>query len=212
MSTLEMFLHRQLVILHVGRIDFVRLRIRVIGTLNVKNRLWSRELRLTIPWQILNISVRWGDHHVGRESEAMPSRHPQRLGSVECGVTVVLAEDPKQCLPVIPSHRLHKLPTMRLLASGRCKPPDRNGTGKGTGLCRLALRSSELETGRQTKQKTIALPRKKVEYFQERAEMAPKNLQVDHINDMVLDLLPGDAQTFYSADSDTFVPVDVAAQ
>ncbi|SGZ28723.1 BQ5605_C027g10424 [Microbotryum silenes-dioicae] len=120
MSTLEMFLHRQLVILHIGQritqkknrfresrltirgrsstarfggltvvlaadnayfwvevevlLDFVRLRIRVIGT--PKNRLWPRELRLTIPWQILNVSVRWGDHHVGRW-------------------------DPKQCLPVI---------------------------------------------------------------------------------------------------------------
>ncbi|SCZ91924.1 BZ3500_MvSof-1268-A1-R1_Chr5-3g08223 [Microbotryum saponariae] len=41
----------------------------------------------------------------------------------------------------------------------------------------------------------------KVEYFRDRAILAPKNSQVDHINDMVLDLLPGDAQTFYSADS-----------
>ncbi|SGY12857.1 BQ5605_C011g06628 [Microbotryum silenes-dioicae] len=61
---------------------------------------------------------------------------------------------------------------------------------------------------------SIALPRelllpatttnssgREVEYFRERAKLAPKNLQVDHINDMVLDLLPGDAQTFYSADS-----------
>ncbi|SGY56399.1 BQ5605_C006g04132 [Microbotryum silenes-dioicae] len=40
----------------------------------------------------------------------------------------------------------------------------------------------------------------KVEYFRERAKVAPKNSQVDHINDMGLDLLPGDAQTFYSAD------------
>lgn len=41
----------------------------------------------------------------------------------------------------------------------------------------------------------------KVEYFRDRAILAPKNSQVDQINDMVLDLLPGDAQTFYSADS-----------
>ncbi|SGY55670.1 BQ5605_C006g04059 [Microbotryum silenes-dioicae] len=53
---------------------------------------------------------------------------------------------------------------------------------------------------------------KKVEYFRDRAKLTPKNSQVDHINDIVLDLLPGDAQTFYSADSDTFVAVDVAAQ
>ncbi|SGY11901.1 BQ5605_C011g06312 [Microbotryum silenes-dioicae] len=63
-----------------GRIDFVRLRIRV-----VKNRLWSRELRLTIPWQILNVLVRWGDHRVG--SNAFPSPSTARFG----GVTVVLA-------------------------------------------------------------------------------------------------------------------------
>ncbi|SCZ98080.1 BZ3500_MvSof-1268-A1-R1_Chr7-3g09696 [Microbotryum saponariae] len=57
-----------------GRIDFVRLRIQVHGTLN-KNRLWFRGLRLTIPWQILNGSVRWSDRRVGRGSEAMPSRY-----------------------------------------------------------------------------------------------------------------------------------------
>ncbi|SGY12569.1 BQ5605_C011g06542 [Microbotryum silenes-dioicae] len=43
------------------------------------------------------------------------------------------------------------------------------------------------------------LSRKKVEYFRERAKLVPKNSQVDHINNMVLDLLPGDAQTFFSA-------------
>ncbi|SCZ94356.1 BZ3500_MvSof-1268-A1-R1_Chr12-2g03842 [Microbotryum saponariae] len=66
-------------------------------TLNVSDTaegltsLWSGELRLTIPWQILNGSV--------RKSEAMPSRYSMaRFG----GVTVVLAGDPKQCLPVIP--------------------------------------------------------------------------------------------------------------
>ncbi|SGY56651.1 BQ5605_C006g04155 [Microbotryum silenes-dioicae] len=42
-----------------------------------KNGLWPRELRLTIPWQILNVSVRWGDHHVSRGSEATPSRYSQ---------------------------------------------------------------------------------------------------------------------------------------
>ncbi|SGY38845.1 BQ5605_C003g02086 [Microbotryum silenes-dioicae] len=55
--------------------------------------LWSRELRLTIPWQILNVLAR--DHRVG--SNAFPSPSTARFG----GVTVVLAGDPKQCLPVI---------------------------------------------------------------------------------------------------------------
>ncbi|SGY39119.1 BQ5605_C003g02149 [Microbotryum silenes-dioicae] len=107
-----------------GRIDFVRLRIRVIGTPNLQritqeNRLWSRDLLLTIPWQVLNVSVRWGDHHVGRGSEAMSSRYstawfgvvtvvgsetmPSRYSTARFGVvTVVLAGDPKQCHPVIP--------------------------------------------------------------------------------------------------------------
>ncbi|SCZ95676.1 BZ3500_MvSof-1268-A1-R1_Chr8-1g09721 [Microbotryum saponariae] len=40
-----------------------------------KNRLWFRGLRLTIPWQILNDSVRGSDRRVGRKSEAMPSRY-----------------------------------------------------------------------------------------------------------------------------------------
>ncbi|SGY29970.1 BQ5605_C002g01103 [Microbotryum silenes-dioicae] len=145
----------------------------------------------------LNGSVRWSDRRVGRKTEAMPSRYSTaRFG----GVTIALAEDPKQCLPVI----LKSSPTQivdacimnvdfcgdlsvsdKHASSGRCKPHDRNGTGKGTGLCRLALRSSELETGRRTKQKTIALPREEVEYFRERAKLG-----VGHINDMVLDLLP----------------------
>ncbi|SGY12237.1 BQ5605_C011g06436 [Microbotryum silenes-dioicae] len=43
----------------------------------------------------------------------------------------------------------------------------------------------------------------KVEYFREQAKLAPKNSQVDHINNMVLNLRLGDAQTFYSA-----VPVE----
>ncbi|SCZ87323.1 BZ3500_MvSof-1268-A1-R1_Chr2-2g04789 [Microbotryum saponariae] len=63
-------------------------------------------------------------------------------------------------------------------SSGRCRPHDRNGTGKG-----------KMSIG------------EKVEYFRDRAILAPKDSQVDQINDMVLDLLPGDAQTFYSPDS-----------
>ncbi|SGY57418.1 BQ5605_C006g04269 [Microbotryum silenes-dioicae] len=246
-----------------GRIDFVRLKIRrVIGTLNntgsSKGRITQKKtgsvncgspfvadpqrLRLlekseampsrystarfggvTVvlagdPKQCLpvtlNGSVRWSDRCVGRKSEAMPSRYSTAQFG---GVTIALAEDPKQCLPVI----LKSLPTQivdaccntpspsrlgymvqktddfnrcilksegasadKHASSGRCKPHGRNGTGKGTGLCRLALRSSELETARQTKQKTIALPREEVEYFRERAKLG-----VDRINDMVLDLL-----------------------
>ncbi|SGY55285.1 BQ5605_C006g03998 [Microbotryum silenes-dioicae] len=85
-------------------------------------RLWLGESRLTIPWQILNGSVRCGDHRVGRGSEAMRSRYSQGIactncsGCVKCGspnrgrsstarfggVIVVVAGDPKQCVPVIP--------------------------------------------------------------------------------------------------------------
>ncbi|SGY12230.1 BQ5605_C011g06433 [Microbotryum silenes-dioicae] len=135
-----------------GRIDFVRLRIRVIGTPNVslhchcyrwttarilivvtnhsRNRLWSRELRLTIPWQILNVLVRWGDHRVGRGSEAMPSCYSTaRFG----GVTVVLAGDPKQCLPgfrsnafpLFPSRLLHGM----LTSGGKLSNNIVNGKG-----------------------------------------------------------------------------------
>ncbi|SGY11819.1 BQ5605_C011g06281 [Microbotryum silenes-dioicae] len=42
MSTLEMFLHRQLVILHVGRIDFVQLRIRMDNSRNTDSCTTSR--------------------------------------------------------------------------------------------------------------------------------------------------------------------------
>ncbi|SGY21597.1 BQ5605_C016g08256 [Microbotryum silenes-dioicae] len=108
----------RLVTLHAGRVDFVRLRIRVHGTLN-KNRsvnsgspsrgrsstarfggvtvVLTGDPKQCLP-VILNGSVRWGDHPVGRGSEAMPSRYSTaRFG----GVTVALAGDPKQCLPVI---------------------------------------------------------------------------------------------------------------
>ncbi|SCZ95212.1 BZ3500_MvSof-1268-A1-R1_Chr11-2g03357 [Microbotryum saponariae] len=49
-----------------GRIDFVRLRIRVIGTLN--------EIRSNA-FPLFHGSVRWSDRRVGRVSEAMPSRY-----------------------------------------------------------------------------------------------------------------------------------------
>ncbi|SGY55677.1 BQ5605_C006g04060 [Microbotryum silenes-dioicae] len=61
-----------------GRIDFVRLRIRVIGT---RNKTGSD-------------CVNCGSPSRGRSSTA-------RFG----GVTVVLAGDPKQCLPVIPNQQ-----------------------------------------------------------------------------------------------------------
>ncbi|SGY12456.1 BQ5605_C011g06514 [Microbotryum silenes-dioicae] len=136
--------------------------------------------------------------------------------------------DPKQCLPVIPSHRLHK--------SSLCltfRPYTNNGTVRAQTNMPLQAPADRMTATEQTKaqgsadwllgvgdgsanktEDSIALPRelllpatttnssgRKVEYFRERAKLAPKNLQVDHINDMVLDLLPGDAQTFYSADS-----------
>ncbi|SCZ88241.1 BZ3500_MvSof-1268-A1-R1_Chr10-2g02891 [Microbotryum saponariae] len=59
----------------LGRIDFVRLRIRVIGTLN----------------KTASGRVNCGSPSRGRSSTA-------RFG----GVTVMLAGNPKQCLPVIP--------------------------------------------------------------------------------------------------------------
>ncbi|SGY39125.1 BQ5605_C003g02151 [Microbotryum silenes-dioicae] len=197
---------------HAGRIDFVRLRIRVIGTLNDESRQKKKKKKR---------SVNCGSPSRGRSSTA-------RFG----GVTVAMAGDPKQCFPVISKSSPTQIVDTCIMnadfcgdlsvsdkhaSSGRGKPHDRNGTGKGTGLCRLALRSSELETGRQTKQKPIALPRElllpattrnssglirhvypvpvleldnmsigeEVEYFRERAKLG-----VDHINNMVLDLLP----------------------
>ncbi|SCZ98067.1 BZ3500_MvSof-1268-A1-R1_Chr3-3g06552 [Microbotryum saponariae] len=127
-----------------GRIDFVRLRIRVHGTLD-KNRLWFRGLRLTIPWQILNGSVRGSDRRVGRKSEAMPSRYSTaRFG----GVTVVLAGDPKN-------------PLFQVIACTNCR----------------RLHHGMLTSGG----KLIA---EKVEYFRHRAILAPKDSQVDQINDM----------------------------
>ncbi|SGZ04120.1 BQ5605_C032g11044 [Microbotryum silenes-dioicae] len=171
-------------------------------------------------------------------------RHTKCSGRVNCGspsrgrsstarfggVSVVLAGNPKQCLPVIPKSSPAQIVDARIMNADFC------------GV--LSIGSSELETGRRTKQKTVAFPHElllpattrnssglirhvypvpaleldnmsigeKVEYIRDRAILAPKNSQVDQINDMVLDLLPGDAQTFYSADSDAFVAVNVAAQ
>ncbi|SGY19930.1 BQ5605_C017g08390 [Microbotryum silenes-dioicae] len=146
------------------------------------------------------------------------------------GVTVVLAGDPKQCLPVIPKAspaqivdacimnadfwgevQVLRLSTnMRLLAAAdRMTETERT---KAQGFANWLLGVGDGSANKT--EDSIALPRelllpatttnssgRKVEYFRERAKLAPKNSQVDHINDMVLDLLPGDAQTFYSADS-----------
>ncbi|SDA01728.1 BZ3501_MvSof-1269-A2-R1_Chr8-2g09822 [Microbotryum saponariae] len=177
------------------------------GLTSYENSLWSGELRLTIPWQILNGSVRWSDRRIGRGSEAMPSRYSQVIACTnrrrlhhECWLL-------GGCLYKADKHA----------SSGRCRPHDRNGTGKGTGLCRLALRSwrwlllpattrnrsgliRHIYPGRALELDNMSIG-EKVEYFRHRAILAPKDSQVDQINDMVLDLLPGDAQTFYSPDS-----------
>ncbi|SGY54226.1 BQ5605_C006g03856 [Microbotryum silenes-dioicae] len=74
MSTLEMFLHRQLVILHVGRIDFVRLRIRVIGTLSSNHA--RKQALCGSPSHGRSSTARFGGVTI-MGSEAMPSRYSQ---------------------------------------------------------------------------------------------------------------------------------------
>ncbi|SCZ97152.1 BZ3500_MvSof-1268-A1-R1_Chr4-2g07025 [Microbotryum saponariae] len=116
-----------------------------------------------------------------RENTAEGLTSKTGSGSVDCGspsrgrsstarfggVTVVLIRwDPKRCLPVIPSHRLHKSST---LASWNA---DFWGEVEVLHLSANKSNTSDIE-----------------QFWR------PK------INDMVLDLLPGDAQTFYSPDS-----------
>ncbi|SGY25952.1 BQ5605_C018g08684 [Microbotryum silenes-dioicae] len=183
--------------------------------------LWSRELRLTIPWQILNVLVRWGDHRVG--SNAFPSPSTARFG----GVTVVLAGDSKQCLPVIPKSSPTQIVDACIMDVDFCGDLSVNQQCVFWFLA-AADRMTETEQAKAQRfadffgvgdglaSKTedfIALPRELllpattrnrsglIRHVYPRAKLAPKNSQVDHINDMVLDLLPGDAQTFYSADS-----------
>ncbi|SGY19869.1 BQ5605_C017g08358 [Microbotryum silenes-dioicae] len=165
------------------------------------------------------------------------------------GVTVVLAGDPKQCLPVIPKAspaqivdtcimnadfwgevQVLRLSTnMRLLAAAdRMTKTERT---KAQGFANWFLGVGDGSANKT--EDTIALPSdlllpaasrnrsglikhvypvpvlvldnmstdEKVAYFSNRAILAPKNSEVDQINDMVLDLLPGEAQTFYNADS-----------
>ncbi|SGY53693.1 BQ5605_C006g03790 [Microbotryum silenes-dioicae] len=48
---------------------------------------------------------------------------------------------------------------------------------------------------------TLMSTENKVAYFRDRAILAPKNVDVDELNNMITELLPGDAQTFYNTDS-----------
>ncbi|SCZ98702.1 BZ3500_MvSof-1268-A1-R1_Chr3-1g05562 [Microbotryum saponariae] len=127
-----------------------------------KNRLWFRELRLTmIPWQMINGSVRWGSE---RYSQVIACTNHGSANETEDSIAL-----PRELL----------LPTT---------------TRNSSGLIRHVYPGPALELDNMS-------VGEKVEYFRDRAILAPKNSQVDQINDMVLDLLPVDAQTFYSADS-----------
>ncbi|SCZ90691.1 BZ3500_MvSof-1268-A1-R1_Chr1-3g02154 [Microbotryum saponariae] len=169
------FLHHQLVTVHShwiatgkysGRIDFVRLRIQVHWTLNVSLHCFG-SVDCGSPSRGRSSTARFGGVTVvlagHRGSEAMPSRYSMtRFG----GVTVVLAGNPKQCLPVIPKSSPTQIVDTCIMtadfwgdlsvnkhaSSGRCRPHDRNGTGKGN--------------------TSIG---EKVEYFRDRAILAPKN-------------------------------------
>ncbi|SGY11771.1 BQ5605_C011g06267 [Microbotryum silenes-dioicae] len=321
MSTLELFLHRQLVTLHAGRIDFVRLRIRVIGTPNGNRsnafplfpshrlhkssislmlregqakRSWKKRSLLgfgqrehtllplyhrvllhsycqkaarhicgsrsrstssttftcNVPkqgqlaelWDEAPMQHRRCFQRVGRmlqnvrsstarfggltvvKSEAMPSRYSTARFD---GVTVVLAGVPKQCLPIIPKSSPTPIVDACIMNADFCGDLSVNQQCVFW-LLAAADRMTETEQAKAQRfadffgvgdglaSKTedfIALPRelllpattrnrsRLIRHVYPRAKVAPKNSQVDHINDMGLDLLPGDAQTFYSADS-----------
>ncbi|SCZ88238.1 BZ3500_MvSof-1268-A1-R1_Chr10-2g02890 [Microbotryum saponariae] len=125
---------------------------------------------------------------------------------LDCNITGV----PKQCLPVI----LKSSPAQIVLHHGML-----TSGGKLRCCISLALQigSEELETARRTKQKTIPLRRGLllpattrnrsglIRHVYPGPALELDNMsigeKVDQINDMVLDLLPGDAQTFYSPDS-----------
>ncbi|SDA02756.1 BZ3500_MvSof-1268-A1-R1_Chr11-1g03140 [Microbotryum saponariae] len=150
--------------------------------------LWSREVRLIIPWQILNGAVRFGDHRVGR-------------GQVF-----------SRCLPIIPKSSPAQITNMGLLAAA-----DRMTETERANAQNFADWLLGVGDGSANKTKdSVALPRElllpattrnrsglirhvypvpaleldntsigeKVEYFRDRAILAPKNSQVDQINDM----------------------------
>ncbi|SGY12473.1 BQ5605_C011g06518 [Microbotryum silenes-dioicae] len=168
------------------------------------------------------------------------------------GLAVVLAGDPKQCLPVIPKSLPPQIvdacimnadfwgevEVLHLSVSSSSSLTFRPYTNRGTvqaqtNMRLLAAADRMTETEREkahdfanwllglllpaTTRNRSGLIRHvypvpafelnnmsigaKIKYFQNRAILAPKNSLVDQINDMVLDLLPGDPQTFYSADS-----------
>ncbi|SGY17583.1 BQ5605_C015g07827 [Microbotryum silenes-dioicae] len=205
-----------------GKIDFVRLRIRVHGTLNEESRKKNRfrELRLTIRGR--SSTARFGGVIV--VVAAMPSRYSTaRFG----GVTVVLAGDSKQCLPVIPKSSPTQIVDACIMNADFCGDLSVNQQCVFW-LLAAADRMTETEQAKAQRfadffgvgdglaSKTedfIALPRELllpattrnrsglIRHVYPRAKLAPQNSQVDHVNDTGLDLLPGDAQTFYSADS-----------
>ncbi|SGZ23012.1 BQ5605_C022g09575 [Microbotryum silenes-dioicae] len=166
------------------------------------------------------------------------------------GITVLLAGDPRQCLPVVPKASptqildacimnadfwgevqiLHLSTNMRLLAAVHRMTETELaksrefadwllGVGDGSAnidggdtitlpdhLC-LPV-DSRHKTGLinhvyplSADDLTLMSTENKVAYFRDRAILAPKNADVDELNNMIIELLPGDAQTFYSADS-----------
>ncbi|SCZ98738.1 BZ3500_MvSof-1268-A1-R1_Chr3-1g05586 [Microbotryum saponariae] len=164
------------------------------------NRLWFRELRLTIPWQILNGSVRCSDRRVGRGSETMPSRYSQVIAC-----TNRLASWNADFWGEVET--LHLSTNMRLLAAADRTTKTDRPTAQGFADWLLGVGDG---SGNET-EASIALPRElllpattrnssglirhvypgpaleldnmsigeKVEYFRDRAILAPKNSQVD---------------------------------
>ncbi|SGY17265.1 BQ5605_C015g07728 [Microbotryum silenes-dioicae] len=167
------------------------------------------------------------------------------------GITVLLAGDPRQCLPVVPKASpaqildacimnaefwgevqiLHlSMNIMRLLAAvDRMTETELAKSQEfADWLLKVGDGSANIDGG-----DTITLPdhlclpvdsrhkaglinhvyplsaddltlmstKNNVAYFRDRVILAPKNADVDELNNMIIKLLPGDAQTFYSADS-----------
>ncbi|SGY57592.1 BQ5605_C006g04288 [Microbotryum silenes-dioicae] len=163
-----------------------------------ENRLRMRELRLTIPWQ-----SRWQGTYA--------------LAVASSGIAALLLPKGRT------AHSRFKIP-IDIFDDSTCNVPKQEQLAElwdeAPMQHRRCFGTLHVESSRLIRH-VYPIPAleldnisigEKVEYFRERVKLAPKNSQVDHINDMGLDLLPGDAQTFYSADLDTFVAVDVAAQ